>query len=145
MTIYYLLFMYNLEPPLNLPLKGETSPSPTGEGWGEAVPLPFRGGLGRGCLPSLQGRVGERLSPSPTGEGWGEAVSLPFRGGLGRGFPPLPRERVWERLSPTDTGENSLQEKPPPAAALAEASCPSFRRSTLHRPTLHVASPFPPR
>ena len=24
------------EPPLNLPLKGETSPSPLGEGWGEA-------------------------------------------------------------------------------------------------------------
>ena len=72
--------MYNLEPPLNLPLKGETSPSPTGEGWGEAVSLPFRGGERKLRYSPL--------SPSPTGEGWGEAVSLPFRGGLGRGCSP---------------------------------------------------------
>ena len=39
--------------------------------WGNS--LPFREGLGVGFLPSLQGRVGERLPPFPSGEGRGEA------------------------------------------------------------------------
>ena len=33
------------EPPLNLPLKGETSPSPLGEGWGEAFTSIFTSNL----------------------------------------------------------------------------------------------------
>ncbi len=40
------------------------SPSPTGEGWGEAFSLPL-GGLGRVCPPLPRERDGERLSPSP--------------------------------------------------------------------------------
>ncbi len=55
--IYVLFSNLTIYFPLSLPFRGgerklrysPLSPSPTGEGWGEAVSLPFRGGLGRGC------------------------------------------------------------------------------------------------
>ncbi len=55
----------------------------------QAIPLPHRGGLGRGSHPPLGegwGGASHRASlPLPPGEGWGGAFP---RGGLGRGFPP---------------------------------------------------------
>ena len=69
------------------------SPSPFGEGRGEAISLTLsypinsiptsqtQRGISLIVLPLLSERAGERLfcSPSPFGEGWGEAVSGVFQ------------------------------------------------------------------